>query len=782
MSQGWTTPAKGGNRSLRKSLTERSCDKSLRRSSLCSLFSIASDGAVGVDSGMSVDSTGLRTRGSLDSAEDDALFTHAKFFSSTNKEDWLPLRAPCEGGAGEGLDFDPLAESKASLSGVFPPDRSGGSLSHDWALPFCNSEGAFERYGKVDVCEKRGDDSSRVSSWRVPIFVEDLDGSKVPNHFYSAVPTVNSGASRDDRCDEWLPHMKQAGSPLVHDFPRCISDRGNEWMEIGEVNNWSVGPSGTTETVSQSGNSRGYGGIPFVDAPTGACLPDISVGTFLLRMEDPATQRGSRVIERDKLEAGSGRAVAARDVAPCGSKLDPTWEAVCSEPFERRTPPGPRGIFETEELAGCVSALDKNEQWGGLTCSHQPTETTRQCEGCFCELGRAHGESGSGGVVEPWSCISRKGNRMGLLSVKPRRRSRTLEVQPCHASGLSPFEHATQPGEGAFELSKVLCGAHVAECTEPLFCDDRLRHQAALKLRSAGGKSRSTGLVEIPSLFPPNGFTCAADTSHSGDAVAVSDAMSNYGVQGSAVELPREAQAGTVMSSSRFSVNGGRERAARAGEGKDGGIGGSIGSPTRRTRREGRRRRRQTELFTQRTGSATVIPEVTSGLHRPHSQDCKRYPFEGLQEFGQCVQFGNFAHCPSCPQLPLGCVRKGVEKSGVRPPCATEDALGAPCRAQLEPCGVRCGLGGPHASAAPESPKKHTAHCTLIVNVPTTTTRSALHDAFSQFGIVEQETVVCGEKHRHPNKEWTATKGKECCMGSIRPAVCIHRRYHPHEV
>ncbi|XP_053993246.1 probable cyclin-dependent serine/threonine-protein kinase DDB_G0292550 isoform X2 [Hylaeus volcanicus] len=52
-----------------------------------------------------------------------------------------------------------------------------------------------------------------------------------------------------------------------------------------------------------------------------------------------------------------------------------------------------------------------------------------------------------------------------------------------------------------------------------------------------------------------------------------------------------------------------------------------------------------------------------------------------------------------------------------------------------------------------------TAQLTLIVNVPTTTTRQDLLNAFKMFGEVLMPTVVCLRETRHPKKEWTATAG-----------------------
>lgn len=51
------------------------------------------------------------------------------------------------------------------------------------------------------------------------------------------------------------------------------------------------------------------------------------------------------------------------------------------------------------------------------------------------------------------------------------------------------------------------------------------------------------------------------------------------------------------------------------------------------------------------------------------------------------------------------------------------------------------------------------AQLTLIVNVPPTTTRQDLLNAFKIFGQVLMPTVVCRRETRHPKKEWTATAG-----------------------
>ncbi|CAA9988347.1 conserved Plasmodium protein, unknown function [Plasmodium knowlesi strain H] len=54
---------------------------------------------------------------------------------------------------------------------------------------------------------------------------------------------------------------------------------------------------------------------------------------------------------------------------------------------------------------------------------------------------------------------------------------------------------------------------------------------------------------------------------------------------------------------------------------------------------------------------------------------------------------------------------------------------------------------------------KSFAKYTLIVNVPSNTTRKDLLAVFSKFGNVDLTMVVCDKKSRHPNKEWTATSG-----------------------
>ncbi|SCO67419.1 conserved Plasmodium protein, unknown function [Plasmodium vivax] len=54
---------------------------------------------------------------------------------------------------------------------------------------------------------------------------------------------------------------------------------------------------------------------------------------------------------------------------------------------------------------------------------------------------------------------------------------------------------------------------------------------------------------------------------------------------------------------------------------------------------------------------------------------------------------------------------------------------------------------------------KSSAKYTLIVNVPSNTTRKDLLAVFSKFGNVDLTMVVCDKKSRHPNKEWTATSG-----------------------
>ncbi|EUD67168.1 hypothetical protein C922_02318 [Plasmodium inui San Antonio 1] len=54
---------------------------------------------------------------------------------------------------------------------------------------------------------------------------------------------------------------------------------------------------------------------------------------------------------------------------------------------------------------------------------------------------------------------------------------------------------------------------------------------------------------------------------------------------------------------------------------------------------------------------------------------------------------------------------------------------------------------------------KSLAKYTLIVNVPSNTTRKDLLSVFSKFGNVDLTMVVCDKKSRHPNKEWTATSG-----------------------
>ncbi|GAB66596.1 hypothetical protein PCYB_093810 [Plasmodium cynomolgi strain B] len=54
---------------------------------------------------------------------------------------------------------------------------------------------------------------------------------------------------------------------------------------------------------------------------------------------------------------------------------------------------------------------------------------------------------------------------------------------------------------------------------------------------------------------------------------------------------------------------------------------------------------------------------------------------------------------------------------------------------------------------------KSLAKYTLIVNVPSNTTRKDLLAVFSKFGNVDLTMVVCDKKSRHPNKEWTATSG-----------------------
>lgn len=72
-----------------------------------------------------------------------------------------------------------------------------------------------------------------------------------------------------------------------------------------------------------------------------------------------------------------------------------------------------------------------------------------------------------------------------------------------------------------------------------------------------------------------------------------------------------------------------------------------------------------------------------------------------------------------------------------------------------------------HLSNEPQT----AAQLTLIVSVPTTTTRQNLLDAFQVFGPVVIPTVVCKKETRHPKKEWTATAGYAFVLfGSQRSA------------